>query len=44
LIGLWQSALVIASQPPNRVRPTADPVTTEWRDHVNQWLHDIGVL
>jgi len=26
------------------MRPTADPVTTEWRDHVNQWLHDIGVL
>ncbi|MBY0306192.1 MAG: alpha/beta hydrolase [Sphingomonas sp.] len=26
------------------IRPTADPVTTEWPGHVKQWLHDIGML
>lgn len=26
------------------MRPTADPVTTEWPGHVKQWLHDIGIL
>ncbi|OQW71461.1 MAG: xylanase [Proteobacteria bacterium ST_bin13] len=26
------------------MRPTADPVTTAWPEHVKQWLHDIGML
>jgi acetyl esterase/lipase len=26
------------------MRPTADPITTEWPGQVKQWLHDIGVL
>lgn len=26
------------------MRPTADPITTEWPRHVKHWLHDIGVL
>lgn len=26
------------------MRPTADPVTTQWPGQVKQWLHDIGVL
>jgi acetyl esterase/lipase len=26
------------------MRPTADPVTTQWPEQVRQWLHDIGVL
>jgi len=26
------------------MRPTADPITTEWPGHVKQWLHNIGVL
>lgn len=26
------------------MRPTTDPVTTEWPGHVKQWLQDIGVL
>jgi len=26
------------------MRPTADPVTTEWPGQVKQWLHNIGVL
>jgi acetyl esterase/lipase len=26
------------------LRPTADPITTEWPGQVRQWLHDIGVL
>lgn len=26
------------------MRPTADPITTEWPEQVRQWLHSIGVL
>ena len=26
------------------MRPTADPITTEWPGQVKQWLHNIGVL
>jgi acetyl esterase/lipase len=26
------------------MRPTADPITTEWPAQVKQWLHDIGML
>ncbi|MCY1179389.1 alpha/beta hydrolase fold protein [compost metagenome] len=26
------------------MRPTADPITTEWPGQVKQWLHDIGIL
>ena len=26
------------------MRPTADPITTQWPGQVRQWLHDIGVL
>jgi acetyl esterase/lipase len=26
------------------MRPTADPITTEWPGQVKQWLHDIGML
>lgn len=26
------------------MRPTTDPVTTEWPGQVKQWLHDIGML
>lgn len=26
------------------MRPTADPITTQWPGHVKQWLHDIGML
>ncbi len=26
------------------MRPTADPVTTQWPGHLRQWLHDIGML
>lgn len=26
------------------LRPTSDPITTEWPGQVKQWLHDIGVL
>ena len=26
------------------MRPTADPVTTQWPGQVKQWLHNIGVL
>lgn len=26
------------------MRPTAEPITTEWPGQVRQWLHDIGVL
>lgn len=26
------------------MRPTGDPITTEWPDQVEQWLHHIGVL
>jgi acetyl esterase/lipase len=26
------------------MRPTADPITTEWPGQVKQWLHNIGIL
>lgn len=26
------------------MRPTADPITTQWPGQVRQWLHDIGIL
>jgi acetyl esterase/lipase len=26
------------------MRPTTDPITTQWPGQVKQWLHDIGVL
>ena len=26
------------------MRPTDDPITTQWPTQVEQWLHDIGVL
>lgn len=26
------------------MRPTGDPITTEWPEQVKQWLHNIGVL
>jgi acetyl esterase/lipase len=26
------------------MRPTADPITTEWPGQVKQWLHNLGVL
>jgi acetyl esterase/lipase len=26
------------------MRPTTDPITTEWPAEVKQWLHDIGML
>jgi acetyl esterase/lipase len=26
------------------LRPTSDPITTEWPDQLKQWLHNIGML
>ena len=26
------------------MRPTGDPVTTEWPGQVKQWLHNIGIV
>jgi acetyl esterase/lipase len=26
------------------LRPTADPITTEWPDQLKQWLRHIGML
>jgi acetyl esterase/lipase len=26
------------------MRPTADPITREWPEHVKEWLYDIGIF